>query len=505
MRAPRITSLFSAVAMVVMLNGVAVGQTTTSSPAPSATERAITLSSPAVVFIDTSVVLKAALTYRNPTAISGLAQIRQTYRFDYATGSGFTVAPDGTVVTASHVVEPPQQDMLNYAANRMVLEGFGYTYPQKDSSPFGRYYLPVSWENTLLQQSYRGVAMKVDAKPVITVFSAVDVAQQQLPNGEPANVLLSTGFDKTDVAILKINATNMPTVALASTASNLASGAEVTALGFPGSSRDALKTGVTEPTKIFGHVSTIRHEATGNLIELDAAIQPGMSGGPVIDAQGNVIGLTSFALLQSTGEAGTKYLRTVDDIKAGLSQAGVTPAQGPVDTSLASAMNLFWAHHYSASIPAFQRTIALWNGHPLATEYLASAESLKGTAQDIPVPVPVKASSFPVAPVAGAAVVILIAVAGLFLVRRRRGSAPEPIPAPTTPVGPAATPSPPMVAPERTLVSVGAPPAPVANGRVAAPDASAVPPAPTHHFCVGCGERVEPDEHFCPSCGHALK
>ena len=320
----------------------------------------------------------------------------------------------------------------------------------------------------------------------------------------------------------------MPTVGLAATASTLASGAEVTAVGFPGSSRDSLQTGVTEPTKVFGHISTIRHEATGDLIEIDAATQPGMSGGPVIDAQGDVIGLTSFTLLQASGEAGAKYLRTVDDIKSALAQAGVTPQRGGVDTSFAAAMDLFWSQHYSASIPQFQRTIALWDGHPLAKEYLARGEQLRGTAQDIPVTPRKTSSSFPLVPVAAGVVVLLLVVGALLMRSRRRvpaqsaaGPASMPAPgepapastmsvaAPTPPLasvsGPQTAPTP-MPSPTPRPVSVGAPAEGTSspNGR-SEPEADAAPVSAEHHFCASCGERVEPDEHLCLKCGHPLR
>src|SRR5712691_3664872 len=132
---------------------VATAQAGTPS-APNAVERAVTLASPGVVFIDTSVRIQARLIYQNTNTVSGLSHLDRTYAFDYATGSGFVVTPTGTVVTASHVVEPDPQSMRNYAANRLVLEGYGYSYPNGNSSLFDQYTLPIGWQNVLLQQCY---------------------------------------------------------------------------------------------------------------------------------------------------------------------------------------------------------------------------------------------------------------------------------------------------------------------------------------------------------------
>ena len=500
-----------AVATLSLFPGLAAAQSAAPS-GPSDTERAVTLASPGVVFIDTSVRIHVRLIYQNTNTVSGLGHMDRTFAFDYATGSGFVVTPTGTVVTASHVVEPDPESMRNYAANRLVLEGFGYDYPNADSSRFERYTLPVGWQNVLLQQCYKAVACRFTITPIETVFSPVDIAQTQLPKGTPARLLYSTGFENTDVAVLQVNGSNMPTVSLGDTASDLASGDEVVALGFPGTSRDSLQTGVTQPNKVFGHVSNIRPQGTSNLIEVDANIEPGMSGGPAIDGSGDVVGLISFALLQSSGESGAKYLRTIDDIKAALAAAGVTPARGPVDTAFGDAMDLYWDNHFTAAVPELQKAIDLYPGHPLATEFLAQAQSKAGTTADIPLAKPTPAAAakggFPVWVAIAAAGVVLVLLALFFVRRRRKPSAPVAVMAPMPPqVSSVGSPAPQEATSART---VGFQPpqaanlAPTPNGSEgAAPStATATEARETAHFCSSCGHTLETDARFCPSCGH---
>jgi S1-C subfamily serine protease len=485
---------------------------------PSSVERAVTLASPAVVFIDTSVSIHIRLIYQNPNAVSGLGSLDRTYSLDYATGSGFVVSPTGVVVTASHVVEPDEQSLRNYAANRLILEGYGYNYG--GGSPFDQYYLNYRYQTQLLRQCYKGVACTFKITPIETVYSAVDIAQMQLPKGTPARILTSTGFENTDVAILQVNGTNMPTVPLADTATNLSPGDEVVALGFPGTSRDALQTGVTQPNKVFGRVSNVRPQGTSNLIEVDANIQRGMSGGPVIDDSGKVVGLISFSLIQSSGESGAKYLRTVDDIKAALADAGVTAERGTVDDAFAKAMDLFWANHFTAAVPELERVQALSPGHPLATEYLADAQAKAGTAADVPVAEATTSGGgggFPVWAIGAIAAAVVVVLLFVVLASRRKRPAPavaavSSIAPPPSAVG---TPAPP---PAAEAAKVGFQPPPAATAPPAAPPPEATPPPPTvsdveQHpiedgggtkYCGSCGHELDPAMRFCSNCGRAV-
>jgi S1-C subfamily serine protease len=526
-------SLFALIA----LPGAALAQT--ASPAgPPPIQKAVTLASPAVVFIDTSASIKVQLTYQKSSNVSGLGHVAQTYKLDYATGSGFVVNPNGVVVTASHVVEPDQQSLQNYAANKLILEGLKYTYPKPNSSPFDQYNLPVSAYNVVLHQCYKAIDCKFDITPIVTVYTASDVAQSTLPEGHAARILTSTGFENTDVAILQMEGSNLPTVPLAETANNLSSGDNIVALGYPGSSTQALQTGVTVPTKVFGKVSNIRTEGTSKLIEIDANIEPGESGGPAVDSSGQVVGLVSFTLLQSSGAAGAKYLRTVDDIKTALGQAGVSAQRGPTDAAFEKGMEYFWGRHYTAAVPELQKASQLYNGFPLASDYLSQAQAKKGTAADVPLDT---GSSFPWWILIVAAVVIVIIVVVVLLSRRGKRPAAQPAtvgaaaPATTAPGG--ATPPPPPVAttppPPTTSVppppTTPAPPPSEPSGGRAAPWGGREQPTPaettaaetatgagaakgteeaveheTPHFCPNCGHSVTPDEKFCPNCGHQL-
>jgi hypothetical protein len=69
------------------------------------------------------------------------------------------------------------------------------------------------------------------------------------------------------------------------------------AIGFPASVGNAVDSSRVRASFKSGHVSSQQLSTTGVAqTEVDAPISPGMSGGPTIDTQGNVLGVNSFKL-----------------------------------------------------------------------------------------------------------------------------------------------------------------------------------------------------------------
>jgi len=521
--------------------GSAVGQRPAAGGS-AATEKAITLSTPGVVFVATSVAVKVRLTLQNAAKASGLSHVDQTYKLaPYAFGSGFVVNPNGVVVTASHVVEPDQQLLQNYAANNLILEGLNYNYPKSTSSEFEQYNLPSSYYNNLLHQCYKGIDCDFGIVPAVTVFQTIESAGSQKPEGSAARVVSSSGFSNTDVAVLQMSGSNMPTVPLAQSAGDLGSGDEIVAIGYPATSVENFTSGVTTPAKVFGRVSSIRTEGTSKVIEIDANVEQGESGGPVVNDSAQVIGLVSYGF---GGASGPNYLRTVDDVRAGLKEAGLNAQRGPADAAFEKGMQYFWGHHYTAAIPELNRAVQLSPGFPTVQDFLSQAQAKKGTAADVPLDTG-GGSGLVLWIIVGAAVVLVI-VAIVAVTRRNKepavasagvapgGVAPmtgampttPPISGPPSPAPPVMAPSPPAAAQPSTAPPAPkppppeVPPAPPTSQGTPPPTSAAEPPSeepapPAEpsprsageevHFCSNCGHQVQAGERFCPNCGHDLK
>lgn len=123
------------------------------------------------------------------------------------------------------------------------------------------------------------------------------------------------GFDSAnDVAVLKIEAENLPAVVLGSS-DELAIGDMVVAIGNP--------LGALTATLTVGYVSGKNREVTTdstiiNMIQTDAAINSGNSGGPLFNMYGEVVGITSakYSGTTSSGASieGISFAIPIDDV-----------------------------------------------------------------------------------------------------------------------------------------------------------------------------------------------
>lgn len=110
---------------------------------------------------------------------------------------------------------------------------------------------------------------------------------------------------RTDIALLKIDAKGLPTLPIG-TAHSLKKGQWVLAIGSPFG---------LESTVTSGIVSAINRDTGDYLpfIQTDVAVNPGNSGGPLIDLSGRVVGVNSQIVSQSGGFMGISLAIPIDD------------------------------------------------------------------------------------------------------------------------------------------------------------------------------------------------
>ena len=103
----------------------------------------------------------------------------------------------------------------------------------------------------------------------------------------------------TDLAIVKVDATGLPTAALGDSDA-LKVGQLVVAIGSPlGTYSNSVTSGIVSAKG--RSITTDGNQSLNNLIQTDAAINPGNSGGPLLDANGSVVGINTAIAKDSNG------------------------------------------------------------------------------------------------------------------------------------------------------------------------------------------------------------
>ncbi|HEU4525678.1 MAG TPA: trypsin-like peptidase domain-containing protein [Gemmatimonadales bacterium] len=167
-----------------------------------------------------------------------------------------------------------------------------------------------------------------------------------LPDGTDLSAKLLGEDALTDIAVLKVDRQDVPTVRTGRS-NDLMIGEWVVALGNP----YAYLLGNAEPTVTVGVVSATNRnilpsgDQTGlyfDMIQTDAAINPGNSGGPLTNALGEVVGVNSSIFSSSGGSVGLGFaipieraLRVTEEI---IKNGSVRRAWVGLDVEGASAM-----------------------------------------------------------------------------------------------------------------------------------------------------------------------
>jgi serine protease Do len=111
---------------------------------------------------------------------------------------------------------------------------------------------------------------------------------------------------KTDIAVLKIEASNLPVVALGNV-KDLRVGEWVLAIGSPFGFENSVTAGV-----VSAKGRSLPADSAVPFIQTDVAVNPGNSGGPLFNSRGEVVGINSQIYSQSGGYMGVSFAIPID-------------------------------------------------------------------------------------------------------------------------------------------------------------------------------------------------
>jgi serine protease Do len=147
---------------------------------------------------------------------------------------------------------------------------------------------------------------------------------------------------KSDIALIKIDAANLPTVRIGDS-SHIRVGQWVVAMGSPFGFENSVTAGIVSAK------SRSLSDSYVPFIQTDVAVNPGNSGGPLFDLDGDVIGINSQIYSQTGGYQGLSFAIPIDiamQVKDQLQKTGkVTRGRigvtvQPVNQSLAESFGL---------------------------------------------------------------------------------------------------------------------------------------------------------------------
>ncbi|HUR49329.1 MAG TPA: trypsin-like peptidase domain-containing protein, partial [Acidimicrobiales bacterium] len=319
-----------------------------------------------------------------------------------------------------------------------------------------------------------------------------------------------------DVALLKVEASDLPAV-LVSDVNELEIGTPLLSVGYPGLTEGAVDESL-EPTNKDGKVSAKKTQGSYPVYEVSAAIASGMSGGPTVNMEGEVIGVNSFGIGDSEA---FNFIVPAGNVREILARNGIKNELGRIDTIYREGLTSFYAGRYTPAIEAFDRVLDLDPGHQQAQEYRKDAAKERAEGGEV------GDSKFPVVPVAIGAVVVLGLIGAAVVMKGRKKpqgelpaagatsgpayQAPPAGPSYDAPQSPAPTPTPvppaPVAAPSTSQTPADSPspvspppPAPTAQSSDAADTSGDSATKPK--FCPSCGTaRATETTQFCGSCG----
>jgi S1-C subfamily serine protease len=356
-----------------------------SSSGLDATQGNLLLAKPAVVqvtnIVQGEIIIQAAAAMElNTPALAG-----KSYPFTLgATGSGFFVSPDGYLVTNGHVANPDDQLTAYYAVSQMAPTIFkdavstvaaaslGYTPPADIVEQAYQQTLQATYQGDVqkladdLYQDYRSGKLKIDniKKSNFIQLGFASGSQKKVEQiGKPARLIDSPykgDSDSNDLALLKIEGNNFPAVQLGDTQS-VQIGKEVYAIGYPGIVQELMgqltdEGSQLEPSMTKGVISAKKKLTDGTeAFQTDAAITHGNSGGPAVDTNGKVIGVTTWGLGDNPGGEGFNFLISADEVKRLLSRNNVNTSAKSLSTEAwGKGLDLFGQKKYKDAMKEFE-------------------------------------------------------------------------------------------------------------------------------------------------------
>lgn len=300
-----------------------------------------------------------------------------------STGTGFFLTGDGYVATNSHLIDRENA----FIRRRFILSAFQQITEANIKA------LENSWatrfteqQRNVLYNTYASMYSRLFSmelydlkKEIFVVYASNKLGEDSRIEKKPARIIIKgQPMPGKDVAILKIDGdSSLPTLKIADDQLPLV-GEQLYVYGYPAPATNndfvAVESAI-EPTLTTGIVSAIKKSVDGwPLIQMDANINHGSSGGPVCNGDGEVVGLTTFGSLENNGilAAGLNFAIPVVILHEYLDTADIVPSVSKASQIFGDAVKLFETRSYRKALSKFQAVKKMNDHYPGLDTYIDS-------------------------------------------------------------------------------------------------------------------------------------
>ena len=136
---------------------------------------------------------------------------------------------------------------------------------------------------------------------------------------------------------------------------------------------------ISEATLTRGLVSAKKNMKDGwEVLQIDAAITHGNSGGPVMNDKGEVIGLATFVSVDEQRRQevqGMNFIVPTTIVNEFVDKTKIKPAMSDISLAYEEAMKLFDKEHYKKALEKFQGVKEMNGSFPFIDKYIADARN----------------------------------------------------------------------------------------------------------------------------------
>jgi serine protease Do len=302
-----------------------------------------------------------------------------------SSGTGFLITSDGYVATNCHLIDRDNA----FIRRQFFLSAFQQITEANISA------LENAWatlfseqQKSILYNTYASVYARLfsmalyDLRKDIYIEYSVDNDNGNTSSIKKSAQVIIKGqpMPGKDIAILKMDGDSaLPTLTVAQ--DDLPKvGEQLYVYGFPGpvtNNNYVATESAIEPTLTTGIVSALKKSVAGwPLIQMDANINRGSSGGPVCNEKGEVVGLTTFGSIENSGglAAGLNFAIPVSILQEYLDSAGVTASSSETSKLFGDAVVFYDREFYRDALKKFRKVNELNRHFPGLAVYIKDSE-----------------------------------------------------------------------------------------------------------------------------------